>query len=670
MKRILALVAIALLCTTFSFGQKFNGEWTKLDSLQNIKRLVENGCTNPKWINNQSFYYETYKGQKLKYYRADITNGSRVEYPKDSIKNEPAEKKKDDEKTEFVSPNGQMIAYIRDFNIWVRDSSEKKGKPLSFDGCKDNLYTEVHWSPNSQKIAAIKKRTVVQRQIPLIESRPESQLQPKLTMLDYYKPGDELPLYIPTLFDLKSSSKIEIDTKPFENQYYLNFNRWRDDSKAFTFDFNQRGHQVYQIVNVDSENGTTSTIVDEREKTFIYYYRLYSHFLKKQDALLWISERDGWRHLYLIDATSGNVKKQLTSGEWVVREVVEVNEDDNYIIFYGNGRNKNEDPYNIHYYRMALDGSSFTDLTPEIGNHTVVFSKDKLHFVDTYSQPSTEPTTVVRSSGDGSIKMNLGKADISKLLATGWTRPTTFVAKGRDGSTDIYGNIYFPSNFDPKKKYPVVEYIYAGPHDAFVVKDFYPFLRHSKLQELGFIVVTIDGMGTANRSKAFHDVCWRNLKDSGFPDRKLWIAAAAKKYKAMDIGRGVGIYGYSAGGQSTLAALLFHGDFYKVGVSLCGCHDNRMDKIWWNEQWMGYPIGPWYSESSNVDNAHLLNGKLLLINGEIDSNVDPTSTLQVVRELVNANKDFEQLYLPGYGHNLGDQYVTRRVFKFFYENMK
>ena len=247
--------------------------------------------------------------------------------------------------------------------------------------------------------------------------------------------------------------------------------------------------------------------------------------------------------------------------------------------------------------------------------------------------------------------------------------PEVFCAKGRDGVTDIWGTIYRPFKFNPKKKYPVVEYIYAGPHDSHVTKDFYGPMRFSRLLELGFIVVTIDGMGTDNRSKSFQDVAWRNLKDAGFPDRILWMQAAAEKYKYMDLSK-VGIYGYSAGGQNAMAALLFHPEFYKVGVALCGCHDNRMDKIWWNEQWMGYPVGPWYGESSNVDNAWRLEGKLFLVNGEVDDNVDPASTLQVVSELIKHEKDFEQLYVPGYSHNLGADWITRRVFEFFWKNCR
>jgi len=239
------------------------------------------------------------------------------------------------------------------------------------------------------------------------------------------------------------------------------------------------------------------------------------------------------------------------------------------------------------------------------------------------------------------------------------------VAKGRDGKTDIWGNIYRPTNFDPKKKYPIIEYIYAGPHSSFAQKSFRPTSSpFSGLAELGFIIVQMDGMGTLKRGKAFHDVCFKNLKDAGFPDRILWIKAAAEKYNYMDTTR-VGLFGGSAGGQSTLAGLLFHPEFYKAGSSSCGCHDNRMDKMWWNEQWMGYPIGPQYAECSNVDNAAKLQGKLLLIVGEMDDNVDPASTMQVVNALIAAKKDFELVVLPGVNHTLGGDYGEKKRRDFF-----
>jgi dipeptidyl aminopeptidase/acylaminoacyl peptidase len=265
--------------------------------------------------------------------------------------------------------------------------------------------------------------------------------------------------------------------------------------------------------------------------------------------------------------------------------------------------------------------------------------------------------------------VELERADMAPLLATGWRTPEVFSAVGRDGKTDIWGIIIRPTNFDASKTYPVIEYIYAGPHDSFVPKTFSTQLSLQAQAELGFIVVQIDGMGTSNRSKAFHDVAWKNLKDAGFPDRILWHKAVAAKYPYYDITR-VGIYGHSAGGQNALGALLFHPEFYSAAVSSCGCHDNRMDKISWNEQWMGWPIGPEYAACSNVDNASKLRGHLLLSVGELDNNVDPSSTLQVVDALIKANKDFDFIVLPGQMHSAGGAYGERKRFDFFVRHLR
>jgi dipeptidyl-peptidase 4 len=229
--------------------------------------------------------------------------------------------------------------------------------------------------------------------------------------------------------------------------------------------------------------------------------------------------------------------------------------------------------------------------------------------------------------------------------------------------------IYRPTNFDASKKYPVIELIYAGPQGSFVPKSFSPLHSPQIMAELGFILVQSDGMGTSNRSKKFHDVCWKNLADSGLPDHILWIKAAAEKYPYMDLNR-VGIYGGSAGGQSSTRAMIDHGDFYKVCVSDCGCHDNRMDKIWWNEQWMGWPVGPEYEAQSNVTGAAKIQGKIMLAVGEMDENVDPASTMQVVNALIKADKDFDLLVTPGRGHgSLESPYGTRRRQDFFVRNL-
>jgi len=669
-------ITILLITGSSVFAQNdFKQEYAKYDSLANRAKLVYNGAIRPLWINETSFGYETQEADSVHYYKVDIAKKIKTKCKKEDLPKRPGEEKEPVEKDTIPSPDGNWNAFISDNNLWIEttgDKAKKEKVKLSYDGTVNNFYTnQIIWSPDSRKIAAIKKQDAPMHTIPLIESSPAKQIQPILQSRDYYKPGDLIPIQRPALFDITTKTQIAIDTQPFENQYDLKLDQWMSDSKNFTFEFNQRGHQVYQLVSVNAETGKTFVAVNEQSPTFIYYDRIYVHYMDDGQHILWISERNNWRHLYKIDLRTGNVEMQLTKGEWVVRDIIHINEKEDYMIISGNGKNQNsgEDPYNIHYFRLNLKNGDILDLTPEQANHRGYFSSDFRYLVDVYSKPDMPPVSVVRTAVDGKVIMELQKADISRLMETGFTMPEVFHAKGRDGQTDIWGTVFRPSHFDASKKYPVVEYIYAGPHDSFVDKNFSAYARFSKLNELGFIVVSIDGMGTANRSKSFQDVCWRNLKDAGFPDRILWIKEAAKKYPYMDIDN-MGIYGYSAGGQSALAALLFHGDFYKVGVALCGCHDNRMDKIWWNEQWMGYPVGPWYAENSNVDNAYRLEGKLLLINGELDDNVDPASTLQVVNALIKADKDFEQLYLPGYSHNLGDNYVTRRIFEFFVKNMR
>jgi dipeptidyl aminopeptidase/acylaminoacyl peptidase len=569
-----------------------------------------------------------------------------------------------------VSPDSLWIAFLKNYNVYIRNTKDKKEYQLSFDGSPGDFYSSYFsWSPDSKKLAVNKVRPNEKREIYFVESSPKTQLQPILHKRNYLKPGDALPIKHPSLFDVENKRQIPVDTKDFEHQYNLSNPGWNKASSAFTFEFNQRGHQVYQVVEVNAETGNTRVLVDEQSNTFIDYSgKRYRYDLEESNEMIWASERDGWNHLYLIDTKTGNVKNQITKGEWVVRQVLNVDSKNRTILFYGSGKNSNEDPYYMHCYKVNFDGSKLIDLTPEKMNHEVEFSKQFEYFTDTYSTVDVAPVTVLRRTSDGKVLLELEKTDISELLAKGWIAPEPFVAKARDGKMDIWGNIYRPTNFDASKSYPIIEYIYAGPHSSFAQKSFRPVnSAFSSLAELGFIIVQMDGMGTSNRSKAFQDVCYKNLKDAGFPDRILWIKAAAEKYSFMDTTR-VGLFGGSAGGQSTLAGLLFYPEFYKAGVSSCGCHDNRMDKIWWNEQWMGYPIGPEYAACSNVENAHLLKGKLMLIVGELDDNVDPASTMQVADALINAKKDFELVVLPGTNHTLGGTYGEQKRRDFFIRN--
>lgn len=680
------LYAVILLMISPScslFAQVTKADYDRIDTLlESTPRHVYSAAVRPHWIGDSPrFWYQNHEKGGDVFYLVDAANGKKKSVSRTELERmgEAVDQPLSDPYDWYaarpalpdtlLSPDGRWVAYVQDHNVYIRKPGSKEGTALSLDGMRNLYYDKrLSWSPDSRKLATVKVRAAERRQIPLIESSPSTQKQPILQWRPYNKPGDVLPVSLPVLFDVESRRQIPLETALYENQYELHLTGWRADSRAFTFEFNQRGHQRYVVGEVNATDGAIRHLADERTKTFIYYNRLFRYDLKDGDEMLWISERDGWRHLYRIDCATGEAKA-LTTGEWVVRDVEHVDESNGFVYFYASGFNPGEDPYNRHYCRIRLDGSGFTDLTPENGNHEVTPSKGHRYFTDVCSRPDLPPVSLLRRLPDASVVRELERCDVSELKAADWQMPEVFHAKGRDGKTDIWGTIFRPSTFDPDKSYPIVEQIYAGPHDSYVYKEFRP-VHHlcSRLAELGFIVVMIDGMGTANRSKAFHDVCWKNLKDAGFPDRIAWIKAAAGKYPYMDTAR-VGIWGRSAGGQNAMAALLFHNDFYKVAVSLCGCHDNRMDKIWWNEQWMGYPLDESYSASSNVDNAWRLKGKLLLINGELDDNVDPASTLQVVKALMDAGKNFDQLYLPGQGHPLNTPFVFHRIHDYFVQHL-
>lgn len=578
---------------------------------------------------------------------------------------------KEDSKERVSSPDRKKEAYISEGNLWIRDRETGKSRKLSDDGSPYEYYSSnIYWSPDSRKIICCKYRPGADRQLTLISSSPQDQLQPKIETLDYLKPGDALPIRRPVAFLLDEEKVIPFDVPEVDSQYNLDNIKWSKNSDFFTFDFNKRGHQQFIVYAGDLQSGIVRPLVKEESPTFIQYYKLYQYWCKDTAELLWISDRDGWRHLYLYDIPSGKVKKQLTKGEWIVKNVVNVDEKKGRVIFIGCGMDKDEDPYLEKYYALDMNNGKITALTPEYAQHNIIFSNDYQYAFDTYSRVDLAPTIAVRSVEDAGkvVYKPEVQPDISKVIEAGWRMPEVFSAKGRDGVTDIWGIIIRPSHFDPDKKYPVIEYIYAGPHDSHVPKSFAVEHRTSALSEMGFITVMIDGMGTANRSKAFHDVCWKNLNDAGFPDRIAWLKAATGKYPEMDIER-MGIYGMSAGGQNTMSGLLFYPDFYKAGVASCGCYDNRMDKIWWNEQWMGYPIGKHYEENSNVVNAHLLKGKLLLLLGEMDNNVDPSSTLQLVNELIKHDKEFEFVMIPGARHTMGEKYGERKRRDFFVKHL-
>jgi len=570
--------------------------------------------------------------------------------------------------TDSLSPDKQWIASVRAGNVFLRAAQGVEAEKITFNGDTTNPYAQIQWSPDSKHLVVYHIFPVAEKPVYYILSSTDTSFRGVLRSHEYAQPGDPFTAYEIFTINVADKKLVKVETELYN---FLEFPwiHWRtNDNNFFTFEKADRGHQRYRIIEVNANTGATRNLIDEQTKTFIFESRIFSWYTSKTNEIIWSSEKDGYNHLYLVDAVKGGVKNAITRGNWVVRKVDSIDETKRVIWFQACGMNAGEDPYNIHYYRIGFDGKNLVALTPANASHFCTFSPDRQYFIDNYSRPDLPAVTELRRTTDGKLIAEIERADISAYLKLGIRIPEVFVAKGRDGITDIWGIVCRPPNFDSTKMYPVIENIYAGPQDAFVPKRFMNYGEMQSMAALGFIVVQCDGMGTANRSKAFHDVCWKNLADAGLPDRILWIKALAKKYPYIDTAR-VGLYGTSAGGQNAAGALLFHPEFYKAAVSGCGCHDNRIDKQWWNEQWMGYPVGPHYAAQSNIINAAKLQGALLLIVGEADTNVPPESTLRFASALIKAGKVFDLLVIPGMGHSDGGPYGRLKKRDFFVKHL-
>jgi dipeptidyl-peptidase-4 len=562
--------------------------------------------------------------------------------------------------------------FFRDNNVWFRDTNGQEIK-ISTTGTEDSPFSNwTYPSPDNKFVVAFQSTRGQEHFVYAVESSPYEQVQPRLHQFQYLKPGDNVTIDRPRIFDLTNKQEITTEDALFQNPYqlYALNGGWNAEGTEFRFVYNQRGHQVLRVVGMNTQ-GDVRAVIEETSKTFVdYANKLYYRELINSNSseLIWASERDGWNHLYLYDMKSGKVKNQITKGEWVVRSVDYVDEAKRQIWIKVLGAAPGQDPYYAHLARVNFDGSDFKILTEGDGTHSWYFSEDRTTFTDTWSRMDMAYTTVTRDAEIGNATTDISAGNLDWVL---WPVPERFAALGRDNSTLIYGLIFRPYEMDNSTKYPVIEKIYAGPQDFFVPKEYMLHDEAHQLANQGFVVVLIDGMGTNWRSRAFHDVCHKNLKDAGFPDRIAWMKAAASTRPWMDIGR-VGVYGGSAGGQNAMGALLFHNDFYSVAAADCGCHDNRMDKLWWNEAWMGYPVDQSYEDSSNVVNAKKLIGSLMLTVGELDTNVDPASTMQVVNALNNAEKDYDFLFVPGGEHGVAtnNAYAARRTREFLYRKLK
>ena len=569
--------------------------------------------------------------------------------------------------TDSISPDKKWAAYIKDGNVFVEPTAG--GTPIQFttNGTSEKPYGSLAWSPDSKYVVGYYINPYKDSSVYYVMSSVPNTTRGQLRSHEYKQPGDPFTTYEMYVFNLEQKKAVKVNTEILDFFEAPELHWRKNDARYFLYEKVDRGHQRFRVIEVDAQTASTRTILDEKAKTFIYESRIFTEYLPETNEIIWATEKDGWRHLYLVNSLNGNVQP-ITKGNWVVRDIDSIDAKTREIWFTASGMNEGEDPYNIHYYKIKFDGSGLVKYTSADANHNVAFSPGGKYYVDVYSRPDIPPVSELHQTADGKLIMQLEKTDLTEYFTTGIKLPEVFHAKGRDGITDIWGIICRPSHFDSTKKYPIIENIYAGPQDSFVPKNFMSYSEMQSLAELGFIVVQCDGMGTANRSKAFHDVCWKNIADAGLPDRILWIKAVAAKYPYADTSR-VGIYGTSAGGQNTAGALLFHPEFYKAGVSACGCHDNRIDKQWWNEQWMGYPVGKHYDEQSNITNAAKLKGNLFLIVAEGDTNVPPESTYRFADALIKAKKNFDLLVVPGMNHSDGGPYGRMKKRDFFVKHL-
>jgi dipeptidyl aminopeptidase/acylaminoacyl peptidase len=448
---------------------------------------------------------------------------------------------------------------------------------------------------------------------------------------------------------------------------------WADDSKTLAFVSTSRDHKIATLRTVDADGDNLKTIFEERVQTQFESGQGGTswRYLPEFGEFIWYSERDGWGHLYLYDLRTGQLKKQITKGEWPVWRIEYLDKANRTIYFTAGGREPGVDPYFGHFYSVKFDGSNLKLLTPEAANHDISISPDGKYFVDNYSTPNTPTVSVLRAM-DGRKIADLEKADISRLLKTGWKPPTPIVVKARDGKTDLYGLMYTPSKIVPGKKYPVVDYIYPGPQGGSVGSRSFASARNDNqaLAELGFIVVQIDGMCNPLRSKAFHDSCYGNMADNTLEDQIAGIKQLAAKYKNIDLNR-VGIWGHSGGGFATAAAMFRYPDFFKVGIAESGNHDNRNYEDDWGERYIGLLVGDNYEKQANQVYAKNLKGKLLLAHGTMDDNVPPNNTYLVVDALIKANKDFDLLMIPNARHGFGPAtyYMMRRRWDYFVRHL-
>ena len=565
------------------------------------------------------------------------------------------------------SPVGGATVELRDGDVYLSPGEGQPARKLKQRpaGDVDEFVGPVVWSPDGMHFALWSERAQSVRKYKVVDS-----VKGETREISYEKPGDPRTERVAWVFQADGKGAAACHSDLTRKTYATDRLDWSADGRFLRSEYIRRGFTGHGVVAYDVKTGVWRKLLAEEDPKFVHTFNArYRHDLS-DELTLWASERTGWNHLYAVDLRNGQTLRAVTSGQWVVKQVVHLDAEAKEIYFQAVGRIAGENPYHQHLCKVGLDGNGLIDLTPGDAHHEVTFSPDRRTFIETASRVDQPHAYLLRSAKDGRLIARLGATDDADLRKAGWQPARPFVAKDREGQFDIWGVVTRPHPFDPQKKYPVIENVYAGPHGSFAPRAFNWWHRnHRELSTLGFYVVQLDGRGTNHRGKEFHQQSWRNLKDGGFPDRIAWMQALAKKEPNMDLSR-VGIFGGSAGGQNTAHALLLHGGFYKAGAADCGCYDNRVDKLWWNEQWLGWPVGPWYEENSCARYAANLRGRLFLSVGESDTNVDVKCSYDFRDALLKAGKkdQIEFHVVPGANHGAGESNEMREKRARFFQS--
>ncbi|HEY6953470.1 MAG TPA: DPP IV N-terminal domain-containing protein [Bacteroidota bacterium] len=660
-----------------------------------VTRLVTGGSVTPKWLSGDRFWYSNETPTGTEYVLIDPAGRTRKPYaptPSDTAGSGRGSGRGFGRgraaSIAVKSPDGKLEAFIRDWNLWVRNVSSGKEQQLTTDGEKNFGYATDNagwissdraillWSPDSKKIATQQQDERNVGDMYLVETRPG---HPVLQSWKYPLPGDSVVAMIHrVIIDVEGGNVVRLQMPADYHRATLGDDlsmsdlNWSPDGSRLAFVSTSRDHKEAILRLADAATGAVRTVFRETSPTQFESVAGWQ-VLWASNEVVWSSERDNRDQLYLYDLNTGNLKNKVTTGEGPVAQIVKVDEKNRTVVFGAYGRERGEDPYFLHFYRVGLDGKHLVSLTPDAAFHSIQLSPSGKYLIDTYSKPDVPPVVTLRDS-NGKLVMPLEKADISKLLATGWKPPIPITMKGRDGTTDIYGLMYLPTDFDSTKKYPIINNAYPGPQGASTGPRFFIPARgdHQALAELGFVVVTIDGMGNPDRSKSFHDTYYGAMgRDNTLPDQVAGMKELAQRYPWIDIDR-AGMYGHSGGGFITADAMFRYPDFFKVGIAESGNHDQREYEDDWGERYQGLLVRNAdgtdnYDAEANQNVAKNLKGHLLLAHGLVDDNVPPYNTFLVVEALIKANKDFDLILFPSQRHGYGNQsnYMMRRRWDYF-----